>query len=62
MDSNSDSTPPRARTDPVVECSRCVRLPRDADDRDAWAVLEDEPVCPGCLTLTEAAARRTDDT
>jgi len=38
----------------VIECTRCVRQPRDEDDRAEWADFEEGPVCPGCLTLRDA--------
>jgi hypothetical protein len=34
-------------------CSRCARFARDSDDRSTWVTIEDEEVCPGCLTLLE---------
>jgi len=34
-------------------CSRCARFERDADDRTTWVTIDDEEVCPGCLTLLE---------
>jgi hypothetical protein len=34
-------------------CSRCARSARDADDLTTWVTIEDEEVCPGCLTLLE---------
>ena len=34
-------------------CSRCARFVRDADDHTTWVTIDDEEVCPGCLTLLE---------
>jgi hypothetical protein len=34
-------------------CARCARSARDAEDRSTWVTIEDEEVCPGCLTLLE---------
>jgi hypothetical protein len=34
-------------------CSRCARSARDPDDRSTWVTIDDEEVCPGCLTLLE---------
>jgi hypothetical protein len=34
-------------------CARCARSARDSDDRSNWVTIEDEEVCPGCLTLLE---------
>jgi hypothetical protein len=34
-------------------CSRCARSARDSDDRTSWVTIDDEEVCPGCLTLLE---------
>jgi len=41
-----------------VTCVRCAREPRDEDDRTSWASIDQEDVCPGCLTLSEADALR----
>jgi hypothetical protein len=37
---------------PVV-CARCVRAPRDPDDRATWITMADERMCPGCLTQSD---------
>jgi hypothetical protein len=37
----------------VETCARCARSSRDAEDRSTWVTIEDEEVCPGCLTLLE---------
>jgi len=37
----------------LESCARCARSARDADDRSTWVTIEDEEVCPGCLTLLE---------
>jgi hypothetical protein len=42
-------------------CGRCARPPRDEDDRVAWITIEDTEICPGCLTLSEAAALKSAD-
>jgi hypothetical protein len=34
-------------------CARCTRTPRDADDRTAWVTIDDDRICPGCVTLAE---------
>jgi hypothetical protein len=34
-------------------CARCARLPRDPDDRMAWVTVDDDEICPGCLTLND---------
>jgi hypothetical protein len=34
-------------------CARCARLPRDADDRMSWVTIDDNQICPGCLTLSD---------
>lgn len=46
-------------TGPVV-CARCVRAPRDGDDRKAWITLADERICPGCLTQSDRERLRMD--
>lgn len=51
---------PRAEPQPMT-CARCARCARDADDRATWATIEDESVCPGCLTLMESEAHRSAD-
>jgi hypothetical protein len=45
----------------LLTCSRCVRAPRDIEDGAGWSMINDEIVCPGCFTLTEATERRLDD-
>jgi hypothetical protein len=42
-----------------VHCARCQRLPRDGSDLILWEALDEGDVCPGCLTMLEAHARRT---
>jgi hypothetical protein len=44
---------------PLV-CVRCRRAPRDPDDRATWAVVDDDNLCPGCLTLDEVERLRAD--
>ncbi|HEY6960883.1 MAG TPA: hypothetical protein VI408_03240 [Gaiellaceae bacterium] len=39
-----------------VTCSRCRRVPRDDDDYVGWEAIDDEAVCPGCLTMLEIEA------
>jgi hypothetical protein len=39
--------------DDLEWCSRCARSARDAEDGTAWVTIDDEEVCPGCLTLLE---------
>jgi hypothetical protein len=36
-----------------LRCARCTRTPRDADDELAWVVIDDDTVCPGCLTMSD---------
>lgn len=45
----------------LLTCARCVREPRDLPDRESWWMIDDELVCPGCFTLTEATERKMDD-
>jgi hypothetical protein len=42
-------------------CARCVRAPRDRDDRTTWVTIDDEQICPGCLTLNERERLRMDE-
>ena len=42
-----------------VLCARCRRVPRDGSDLILWEPLAEGDVCPGCLTMLEADARRT---
>ncbi len=44
---------------PLV-CVRCRRAPRDPDDRATWVVVNDDNLCPGCLTLDEVGRLRAD--
>jgi hypothetical protein len=44
-----------------LRCARCVRTPRDPDDRTTWVTIDDERICPGCLTLHERERLRLDD-
>jgi len=44
---------------PVV-CARCVRAPRDPEDRATWITLADERICPGCLTQSDLDRLRMD--
>jgi hypothetical protein len=44
---------------PVV-CARCVRAPRDPDDRKTWITVADERICPGCLTQSDRERLRMD--
>lgn len=41
-----------------ITCSRCLRAPRDDADYVDWEALDEGAVCPGCLTMLEAEARR----
>jgi hypothetical protein len=46
----------RAAADPAahpLRCSRCIRAPRDPDDRTTWVTIDDDPICPGCVTLND---------
>ena len=45
---------------PLV-CARCARAPRDPDDRTAWVTIDDDEICPGCLTLNDRERLRTDE-
>lgn len=44
---------------PLV-CARCRRPPRDPDDRASWVIINDDKLCPGCLTLDELGRVRAD--
>jgi hypothetical protein len=44
---------------PLV-CARCRRPPRDRDDRASWVTVNDDTLCPGCLTLAELERVRGD--
>jgi hypothetical protein len=44
---------------PLV-CARCRRPPRDPDDRAGWFTINDDKLCPGCLTLDERERVRAD--
>jgi hypothetical protein len=44
---------------PIV-CARCARTPRDTDDRLTWITIDDEDVCPGCLSLNDTERLRAD--
>jgi hypothetical protein len=44
---------------PLV-CVRCRRAPRGPDDRATWVVIDDNSLCPGCLTLDEVGRLRAD--
>jgi hypothetical protein len=52
-----DEAQPDAAAAPL-RCARCVRTPRDADDRLAWVTIDDHTVCPGCLTLSDSERLR----
>jgi hypothetical protein len=43
-----------------LRCSRCIRAPRDPDDRATWVTIDAAKVCPGCLTLDERDRLRDD--
>jgi hypothetical protein len=43
-----------------VRCARCVRSPRDPDDRATWVIVDDDRICPGCLTLSDRERLRMD--
>jgi hypothetical protein len=51
---------PDAETAPLL-CARCARPPRDPDDRAAWATIDDDEICPGCLTLNDRERLRADE-
>jgi hypothetical protein len=51
-------TDPRTDLSKTAACARCRRAPRDEDDLAAWELIEDDFVCPGCLTLLETDAHR----
>jgi hypothetical protein len=36
-----------------LTCARCARMPRDSDDRLSWATINDDEICPGCLTTND---------
>jgi hypothetical protein len=42
-------------------CARCARTPRDPDDRRSWVTINDDTICPGCLTLNDRERLRMDD-
>jgi hypothetical protein len=44
-----------------LQCARCARAPRDPDDRTTWVMIDDDRICPGCLTLTDREQLRTDE-
>jgi hypothetical protein len=48
-----------AATTPIV-CTRCTRTPRDTDDRLAWVTIDDDEICPGCLTMNDEERLRND--
>lgn len=52
---DGESAPPA----PLV-CARCRRPPRDPDDRASWVTINDDELCPGCLTLAELERVRGD--
>jgi len=41
-------------------CARCARVPRDPDDRATWVTIDDDRICPGCLTLSDRERLRMD--
>jgi hypothetical protein len=41
-------------------CARCRRPPRDPDDGARWVTINDDTLCPGCLTLAERERLRSD--
>jgi hypothetical protein len=43
---DADATP--------LQCARCTRASRDADDELAWVIIDDDTVCPGCLTMSDS--------
>jgi hypothetical protein len=45
----------------AARCSRCARSPRSAEDRLAWATIDDADVCPGCLTLVDTERIRNEN-
>jgi len=54
MPVSDDRTAPDRWPRPLL-CARCVRAPRDPDDRTTWVTLAGEQICPGCLTLDDRA-------
>jgi hypothetical protein len=42
-------------------CARCARTPRDPDDRTTWVTIDDDRICPGCLTLNDRERLRMDE-
>jgi hypothetical protein len=45
----------------AVLCARCVRAPRDPDDRATWVIVADEQICPGCVTQSDRERLRMDE-
>jgi hypothetical protein len=45
---------------PLLHCARCARPPRDPDDRATWVTIDDDRICPGCLTLNDRERLRMD--
>ena len=53
-----DGEPDTAAVPPA--CARCARAPRDPDDRSTWVTIDDDKICPGCLTLNDRERLRAD--
>jgi hypothetical protein len=56
VSSDSDEAP----ATPLLQCARCARPPRDPDDRASWVTIDDDRICPGCLTLNDRERLRMD--
>jgi hypothetical protein len=41
--------------------SPLARTPRDAEDRLSWITIDDNEICSGCLTVSDAERLRTDN-
>lgn len=57
---SDDRVEPDAPAQPLF-CARCGRMPRDQDDRTTWVTIDDDRICPGCLTLNDRERLRLDD-
>jgi hypothetical protein len=49
-----------AATGRPLRCARCARTPRDPDDRTTWVTIDDDKICPSCLTLNDRERLRMD--
>jgi coenzyme F420-reducing hydrogenase gamma subunit len=45
----------------TVLCARCVRAPRDEEDRATWVTIDDDEICLGCTTLNDRERLRADE-